>query len=146
MKSKITIKGQFKLNGKIWDNHIMNGGLIKLLQTLDGDVTTNLRLRYIQFGTSDATPDDRTLTALVAATGPKFLIESWSVNASFPFDLELTVVVPDDQITRPATIKEVGIFYEPSVGGTLFARAVKSAGMTFGVGEDVPVSYSLIIV
>jgi len=141
------MKGKFIINGEVWDNHIMNVGLTKLLQILNGDVTTNVRLKYIKFGTSNATPDDRTLTDLVAGVGSKYLISSYSVGGSFPFELELTTVIPDtDFLPRPYDIYEMGIYYEPESGGTLFARAVRTTPLTLGVEASVPVNYSLIIV
>lgn len=147
MELKLKIKSGFKINGEIWENHIMNDGLIKMLQILNGDVTTNVRLKYLKFGTSSATPDDRTLTDLVAGVGNKYLISSYSVGGSFPFELELTTIIPDTDLTpRPYSLYEIGVYYEPESGGTLFARAVRTSPLILGVGASMPVNYSLIVV
>lgn len=142
------MKGKFIIDGEEWPNHIMDAGVKKLMRDLADVAETDTLLLWISVGTSDATPDDTSLTALVAEVGPaaKFDIGSFTVNALYPFDLELNITIPDDEITRPATVKEIGIWWGDTGSKELFARAVNSTGKVLGVGQAVPVSYDLVIV
>ena len=142
------MKGKFTILGQVWDNHVMNEGVKKLMRDLADSGEDDTLLLWISVGTSDATPDDTTLTALVAEVGPaaKFDIGSFTVNSIYPYDLELNITIPDDEITRPETIKELGIWWGPVGSKELFARAVNSTGVVLGVGQAVPVSYDLNIV
>ncbi len=140
--------GRFRILGKEWKNHIMDQGIKKMGRILADVAETDKLLIKISVGTSDATPDDTTLTALVAEVGPaaKFLIGSFTVNAVYPFDLELTTTIPDDEITRPETVKEIGIWFGPSGTEFLFARATDPTGVLLPVSTAVPIDYDLIIV
>jgi len=140
------MKGKFNINGDIWWNNIMDNGVKKIMNTLSNVNETDVNLISISVGTSDATPDDKTLNALVAEVGLKYLIGSYSVNAVYPFDLEVNITIPDTEIARPTTVKELGIWLGPSGSEVLFARAVDSTGVVLGVGQAVPISYDLILV
>ncbi len=127
----------------IWENHIMNEGIKKLGRILADVSETNVILNNISLGESAATPDDRTLTALVDehADG-KIAVGSFSVNTSFPYDLELSTIIPADKyLPRDYVAKEIGIWFNT----TLFARATDSTGITLGAGA-IPVDYDLVIV
>ena len=127
----------------IWRNHIMNQGMQKMMRII-GDINeTNIILNGLSLGESAATPDDRTLTALVDehADGIQTM-GSFSVNSSFPFDLELsTTIAADKYLPRTYTAKEVGIWFD----SFLFARATDATGVALGAGA-IPVTYDLVIV
>ncbi len=132
--------------GQEWDNHIMDQGVKKLMRVIADVAETDTLLIAMSVGTSDATPDDTTLTALVAEVGAKYLIGSFVVNASYPFDLDLNITIPDDEITRPETVKEIGVWFGPTGTEFLFARATDSTGVVLPTDTAVPVDYDLIIV
>ncbi len=137
------IKGMFNINGKLWHNHIMDDGLKKMMRVLADVAENDINLTKVSLGTSDITSEDTTLTTLVAEVGNKYAIGSHSINAIYPFDLELNTMIPDNEIIRPETVKEIGIWFDDD---TLFARATDAVGVFLGVGLTVPVSYDLVIV
>lgn len=140
------MKGIFRILGQEWDNHIMSEGMKKLMRVIADNTETNTLLISMSVGTSAADPDDRTKTALVAEVGQKYTIGSHSVNSVYPFDLELTITIPDDEITRPETVKEIGVWFGPVGSEVLFARAVNDTGVVLPVDTAVPVDYDLVIV
>ena len=142
------MKGKFIINGKVWDNHIMDQGIKKMMRVLADNTETNTLLIAMSVGTSDATPDDTTLSALVAEipAATKFTIGSHSVNSVFPFDLELNITIPADDITGGTVLKEIGIWFGPSGTEFLFARATDPTGITVVAAMAVPVKYDLTIV
>jgi len=142
------MKGKFIINGKVWNNHIMDQGIKKMMRVLADNTEANTLLIAMSVGTSDATPDDTTLSALVAEipAATKFTIGSHSVNSVFPFDLELNITIPADDITGGTVLKEVGIWFGPSGTEFLFARATDSTGITVVAAMAVPVKYDLTIV
>ena len=127
----------------IWRNHIMDQGMKKMMRII-GDINeTNIILNGISLGEDDASPDDRTKTALVDEhTDGIQTIGSFSVNASFPFDLELTATIAADKYEpRPYLAKEVGVWFD----SFLFARATDATGVSLAAGA-IPVTYDLVIV
>ena len=140
------MQGRFRILGKSWDNHIMDQGIKKMMRILADNTETDKLLISMSVGTSDATPDDTTLTALVAEVGLKYTIGSFTVNSVYPFDLELTITIPDDEITRPETVKEIGVWFGPVATEFLFARATDAIGVLLPVATAVPIDYDLIIV
>lgn len=140
------MKGRFRIIGKEWKNHIMDQGIKKMGRILADVSETDKLLIAMSVGTSDATPDDTTLTALVAEVGLKYTIGSFTVNAVYPFDLEVTTTIPDDEITRPETVKEIGIWFGPTGTEFLFARATDPTGVLLPESTAVPIDYDLIIV
>jgi len=142
------MKGKFIINGKVWKNHIMDQGIKKIMRILADVAETDKLLIKMSVGTSNATPDVTTLTALVAEVGAasKYTIGSHSVNAVFPFDLELNITIPADDITASTILKEVGIWFGPSGTEFLFARATDPTGITVVAAMAVPVKYDLNIV
>ena len=140
------MKGRFKILGKEWKNHIMDQGIKKMMQGLADISEPDKVLIAMSVGTSDATPDDTTLSALVAEVGAKYTIGSFSVNTLYPFDLELTITIPDDEITRPETVKEIGVWFGPSGTEFLFARATDATGVLLPASTAVPIDYDLVIV
>ena len=140
------MKGTFRIMGKEWKNHIMDQGIKKMGRIIADVAETDKLLIKMSVGTSDATPDDTTLSALVAEVGAKYDIGSFTVNAVYPFDLEVATTIPDDEISRPETVKEIGIWFGPVGSEFLFARAVDSTGVLLPVDTAVPIDYDLIIV
>ena len=140
------MQGRFRILGKSWDNHIMDQGIKKMMRILADNTETDKLLIAMSVGTSDATPDDTTLTALVAEVGLKYTIGSFTVNSVYPFDLELTITIPDDEISRPETVKEIGVWFGPVATEFLFARATDAIGVLLPVATAVPIDYDLIIV
>ncbi len=140
------MQGRFRILGKSWDNHIMDQGIKKMMRILADNTETDKLLIAMSVGTSDATPDDTTLTALVAEVGLKYTIGSFTVNSVYPFDLELTITIPDDEISRPETVKEIGVWFGPVASEFLFARATDPTGVLLPVDTAVPIDYDLIIV
>ena len=140
------MKGKFIILGKEWKNHIMDQGIKKMMRILADTGETDKILIAMSVGTSDTLPDDTTLTALVAEVGQKYTIGSHSVNTVFPFDLELNITIPDDEITRPETVKEVGVWFGPSGTEFLFARATDATGVLLPASTAVPVKYDLNII
>jgi len=140
------MKGKFTIFKKEWKNHIMDQGIKKLMRIIADSAETNKLLLFMSVGTSDTLPDDTTLTALVAEVGIKYSIGSFSVNTVFPFDLELNIIIPDTDIIRPETVKEIGIWFGPSGTEFLFARATDVTGVLLPVATTVPVKYDLNII
>lgn len=126
----------------------MDEGIKKMMRTLADATELNKLLLWMSVGTSDATPEDTTLTALDAEVGDanKYSIGSFSVNAVFPFDLELTITIPADDITASTVLKEVGIWWGISGSKELFARATDATGITVVSAQVVAVSYDLNII
>ncbi len=129
----------------IWKNHIMDAAVKKMMRTIADNTETDKLLLWMSVGTSDATPDDTTLSALVAEVGDsaKYDIGSHSVNASFPFDLELTISIPANDISASTVLKEVAVWWGPTGSKELFARATDATGVTVVLDNIVPVSYDL---
>lgn len=122
----------------------MDQGMKKLMRIIADNTETNIILNGMSLGESAATPDDRTLTALVDEHVPDGIqtLGSFSVNASFPFDLELTATIAADKYEpRPYLAKEIGIWFD----SFLFARATDAAGVSLAAGAIV-VTYDLVIV
>jgi len=140
------MKGKFTIFGKEWKNNIMDQGIKKLMRILADAAETNKLLLFMSVGTSNTLPDDTTLTALVAEVGSKYTIGSFSVNTVFPFDLELNITIPDTEIPRPETVKEIGVWFGPSGTEFLFARATDVTGVLLPVATAVPVKYDLNII
>ena len=141
------MKGKFIVNGKVWDNHIMDQGVKKMMRILADIAETDKLLIAMSVGTSDTDPDDTTKTALIAEVGTgKYTIGSHSVNTVFPFDLELNITIPADDINGGTVLKEVGIWFGPVASEFLFARAVDPTGITVVASMAVPVKYDLNIV
>ena len=140
------MQGTFRILGKEFKNHIMDEGLKKLMRIIADNMEDDHLLISMSVGTSDTDPDDTTKTALVAEVGQKYTIGSFSVNSVYPFDLELTITIPDDEITRPETVKEIGVWFGPVASEVLFARAVDSTGVVLPPATAVPIDYDLVIV
>lgn len=134
--------GEFKIMGETWQNNVMDEGVKKLMRILGDRDEENINLVKISVGLSDASPEDKTKTELVDEVGEKYDTDDGTVSVNSPYSLELTAEIPDDEITRPATIKEIGIWFGDD---TLFARAVNSDGKELGVGEAVTITYDLVI-
>ena len=132
----------------VWDNHIMDDGVKKMMRTLADVAETDNLLLWMSVGTSDATPDDTSLSALVAEVGDanKYAIGSHSVNAVYPFDLELNITIPANDIAATTVLKEVGIWWGTSGAKKLFARATDATGITVVLDQVVPVKYDLNII
>ena len=139
------MKGQFIIDDIIWNNKIMDNGIKKLGNILRNPSETNIRLIKISIGTDDSN-DVSTRSSLVAEVGTKYDISAHSINSVYPFDLELTAVIPENQITRPTTIKEIGIWMGPVGSELLFARAIDSTGKVLNVNQSVNITYKLILV
>ncbi len=143
----MTIKGRATFhtpNGDVvWVNHIMNAGIQKMMRILSDNTETNIILNGISLGESAATPDDRTLTALVDEHADGIItVGSFSVNSSFPYDLELTTTIAADKyLPRPYLAKEIGIWFNSE----LFARAADATGVSLAAGA-IPVTYDLVVV
>lgn len=140
------MKGQFTILGEKWDNHVMYEGVKKLMRILSDESEQNKLLIKMSVGTSDDSPDDRSLESLVSEVGSKYDIGVASVNAVFPFDLQMNVLIPDTDIVRPTTVKELGVWFGPVGNEVLFARAVKSTGKVLDPGQAVLVDYSFSLV
>ena len=121
----------------------MDQGMKKLMRIIADNTETNIILNGMSLGESAATPDDRTLTALDDEHADGIItIGSFSVNASFPFDLELTATFAADKyLPRPFLAKEIGIWFD----SFLFARATDATGVSLAAGAIV-VTYDLVIV
>ncbi len=138
------IQGKFIINGKEYPNDITEAGLVRMLNILNGSVRENIRLKYMQFGTSNNNPS-RNRTSLTAPVGNKFEIGSYSVNSNYPFDMELSTVIPTDSFSTDILVKEMAIYFEPENNGILFARATYSNGILIPKNAATPITYSLII-
>ena len=125
----------------------MDQGMKKMMEILVDPTETNINLIAISLGDSAVTPDDRTLTALDNEhSDGKFTIGSWTVNASFPFDLEVSTTIPSDKLLpRTYVAKEIGIWFGPVASEFLFSRAADSTGVSIPAGA-IPVDYDLVIV
>jgi hypothetical protein len=146
----MAIKGRFTFHlpdgDVVWCNHILDAGMKKMMRVLADNTETDINLDRMAVGDSAATPNDRTLTALVnEETTQRYDIGSHSVNASFPFDLELTATIPDDKITRPYTVKEIAIYFGAS-GNEIFSRATDATGVLLPASTAVPITYDLVVV
>ena len=153
MDDKVGIKGIFTVctygaigelvSVRKFENRIMNEGLKKMLGILNGSVTTDLRLRYFQFGTGTSDPEDKTKTDLVIPVGSKYESTAGAIGSVYPFELTRSVVVGVNAIARPLTVYEIGVFYEPEVNGVLFSRVVIPGGLVFPAGVPNTVGYGL---
>ncbi len=142
------MKGKFTINGKVWKNHIMDDAIKKIGRTLADVAETDKLLLWMSVGTSDATPDDTTLSALVAEVGDaaKYSIGSFSINSVYPFDLEVNITIPADDIADTTVLKEVAVWWGPTGSKELFARATDATGITVVAAQTVPVKYELNII
>jgi len=142
------MRGKFTINGKVWKNHIMDAGIKKIGRTLADVAETDNLLLWMSVGTSDATPDDTTLSALVAEVGDaaKYGVGSFSINSIYPFDLEVNITIPADDITATTILKEVAVWWGPTGSKELFARATDATGITVVASQTVPVKYELNII
>ena len=142
------MKGKFIINGKEWKNHLMDEAIKKIGRTLVDVAEIDNLLLWMSVGTSDATPDDTTLTALVAEVGAaaKYSIGSFSINSIFPFDLEVNITIPADDISASTVLKEVGVWWGASGSKELFARATDATGITVVSAQAVAVKYELNII
>ena len=130
----------------VWYNHIMDEGIKKMLMAISNPNSDNNLLLWISVGTSDVRSDDTDLTELENEVGVKYDIGSNSVNNVYPFDLELSVIIPAGSILAGTVIKELGIWWGSRNSKRLFARATDTTGITVITGNDTVISYSLTVV
>ena len=155
MKDKINIKGvvtieTFDKNGELidtqrYENAIMNEGVKKLIGILNGTVTSDIKLAYLKLGTGTTGPSDKTKTDLVTGIESKLEFTSGSIGTSFPFELNRAVTISATTISRPVTVKEMGVFFGPESGGKMFSRIVISAGFVFAANTSNVITYGLYI-
>lgn len=140
------MKGKFIINGKVFENHIMNEGIKKIGRILMDPAETNINLIKISVGTDPSDPDDRTKSALISEVGSKYDIGSYVINSVFPFDVEITTIIPADDISAGTFLKEFGVWLGPVGSENLFGRAVDDTGVEVIGGQDTTVKYDLAIV
>lgn len=122
-------------------NTIMDAGKGELADLMIGIVTNTLNAMNI--GTSDATPNDSTLTDLVSPATPvsRLAIASGG-RFRTNFLLTCSVLVPSTTYTRPVTIKEMAVYFDPTQTGKIFARATVTA-VTLNSGDSARVDYEI---
>jgi len=132
--------GRLKAKGEGY-NTIMNAGKGELADLMIGVVTNTLNAMNV--GTSDASPNDSTLTDLVSPATPVARL-SISAGGRFRTNLLITcsVLIPSGQYTRPFTAKEMAVYFDPTANGKIFARAVVTA-VTLAVGDSGRVDYEV---
>jgi len=122
-------------------NTIMDAGKGELGDLMIGVVTNTIN--NMNIGTSDATPNDSTLTDLVSPATPVARL-AIPAGGRFRTNLLLTfsVLIPSTQYTRPVTIKEMAIYFDPNATGKIFARATITA-VTLAVGDSAREDYEI---
>lgn len=132
--------GKCKAKGEGY-NVIMDAGKGELgdLMLAAGTNTINV----INVGTSSATPNDTTLTDLVAPATP-VARQQIQTGGRFRTNLLLTfsVLVASGTYTRPVTIQEMAVYFDPLATGKIFARAVITA-VILAVGDSARVDYEI---
>lgn len=123
-----------------YHNVITDEGLKRVMDILKGDETEDIELEKLELGTSDDDPTDRSKSALVTAIEDKIDFTSESRGTSFPFELVKTVTISSSDITRPVTVKEMGVFFGDDV---MFSRVVLDPNITFASGVSNTISYGL---
>lgn len=107
---------------------------------------TSNRLKNINLGSSSQAPtvsDTDLITPLtpstrLAADDPGGLVRLNNV-------ITVSVFVLTTQWTRPATVNEIGVFFDPQLTGKLFARALVSPSVTLASGDTARVDYDVTI-
>ena len=130
---------------KEFTNTIMNEGMKKLLGILNGTITDDIVLKYIELGTGTTDPVDRSRESLVTAIEDKIEITSGSIGTSYPFNVTRSVTISSSAITRPVTVKEIGVFFGPEDDEVMFARVVIEDGYVFASGSSNIITYGLYI-
>jgi hypothetical protein len=100
-------------------------------------------LNAMNVGTSDATPNDSTLTDLVSPATP---VERLAIPSGGRFRtnflLTCSVLIPSTKYTRPFTAKEIGLYFDPTATGKIFARAIITA-VTLNAGDSGRLDYEI---
>ena len=129
---------------KTFKNTIMNAGIERLMKIFGGGVTSNITFDYIRLGTNSTTPNDRTLTNVKTPIESKIPLTNPVYGTVFPYELNMTATIAELTITRPKTVKEIGVFFSPHSGGKMFSRVVlDGTGYDFETGEDDSIVYGL---
>lgn len=122
-------------------NIIMDTGKGELADLMLGVVANTLNAMNV--GTSDATPNDSTLTDLVSPAAPASRLAIPS-GGRFRTNLLITlsVLIASGQYTRPFTAKEMAVYFDPTQTGKIFARATITA-VTLIAGDSGRMDYEV---
>ena len=105
-----------------------------------------LVLSGISVGTSDANGSSTDRAALEDPLGGIADIGNTTTNLVYPFDLDITAILPANHLGADATIKEIGIWYTINGVQKLFARAVDPDGIDADDSNATPIRYNYVLV
>ncbi|MEM2760479.1 MAG: hypothetical protein QXU32_11865 [Nitrososphaerales archaeon] len=122
-------------------NTVMDAGKGELGDLMIGATTSTLNAMNV--GTSDASPNDSTLTDLVSPATPAERLAIAS-GGRFRTNLLITcsVLIPSNKYTRPFTAKEMAVYFDPTATGKMFARAVITP-VTMNAGDSGRMDYEI---
>jgi hypothetical protein len=122
-------------------NLIMDAGKGELGDLMIGVMTNTIN--NMNVGTSDASPNDPSLTDLVSAATPvaRLAIPSGG-RFRTNFLLTFSVLIASNTYTRPFTAKEIAVYFDPNANGKIFARAVITP-VTVNSGDTARMDYEI---
>jgi hypothetical protein len=128
---------------------LMNQGIEHIIDILGKDqapaADTN-NITFIRFGDDNSSPEDTSLTDLINPSPTYFEVGSTSRNGISPFDLEVTVILPLTDPSRPYNASEVGLYVGTVGNEILVARGTLVTPIVFPVSSAEVVTIDFVIV
>lgn len=124
-------------------NAVVNAGTQQLGNLMIAANTNTLA--NLNIGTSNAATVN-TMTDLVApaAGAGRQAQTNRSISGAAPFIITISAFIGAGVYTRPVTVQEIGVFFDPNTGGAMFARSVISSTI-LGVGNTATLSYGILL-
>ena len=134
-------KGEVVAKSEFW-NIIVNVGVTQVRNILAG-TSSNLP-KNIEFGTGTTTPAaaDTDLTTPLSVNDR--LVGTVTTPGSYEIRVEAFITSTYGP-TRPYTINEFGLFFDPEETGTLFAHALVSPGHTMTGTNTAEATYGILL-
>ena len=127
------------------NNIITDVGIKHLGDILNNSNTTQTDFAFMEPGSGTTTPvigDTDTETPLTPAD--RKAVTAVTRSTSSPFEVVAELFLGTGDYTRPQTVNELCVFFEPDETGDLFARGVLASGVVLNTGDTVTLSYSII--
>lgn len=102
-------------------------------------------LNNVNIGTSNAaTTNGMTDLTSPAAGSGRQASTSRTISGAAPFIITISAFIGAGVYTRPVTVQEIAVFFDPNVGGAMFARSVISSTV-LGVGNTATLAYGILL-
>ena len=107
--------------------------------------TTETDLAFMEPGSGTTTPaitDTDTETPLTPAD--RLAVTQVTRGTATPFEVVAETFISSTKYTRPQTINELVVFFEPDETGDIFARGVLGTGIILNANDTATINYSFV--